>query len=131
MPEIKGILEEYEKIKGVPLTKLNPEEKIEDLKIVVSGIEFYRTIWVPSTKTLKRYERKTEPEAFSEIFTQEYYFPREEFFNDLEKNINKKVKVEFENVAKGIVYQGWDRYIHKVKIPRRHREIVDVEFLEE
>ncbi len=121
MPEIEGILEEIEIINGI--------FAIGDLKIVVGGIEFYKTVWEPSLKTLNRYKRKTELKNILDLFKQDESFPKDEFLEELTEYLHKKIKVEYETITKGLGYHILDR-LHRINIPRIHMEIKEIEYLE-
>lgn len=114
MPEIEGILEEIETIDG--------KFGLQDLKIKVGGIDFYKTLWDDNVK-------KLGPENFLGVSVNNAGFPKQEFFEKLEKSKGRKVRVCFKDISTLLPYFILDR-LNRIKIPKKYREILSVRYSE-
>jgi len=115
MPEIEGILQSTEILYGRRL--------LEDIKIVVGGIDFYKRIYKPT----KKFKPKTISDFLS--LSEKESFPKKEYFEKLRNKIGVKVKVKYEKLNTMWPYFLLDR-INNIKIPKKYNEIEEINYLE-
>ena len=116
MPEIEGLLIEVKAIEGIG--------KLKDLRIIVGGVDFYKTVWELDEKARMEYK----PTSIMDELNHSEEFPKEEFIRKLEENRGNKLRVEFEKVNTNFFSYLLDRF-NGLKIPKRHNEIKSIEYL--
>ena len=114
MPEIEGILKEIEILKG----RLG----LQDVRINVGGIVFYKRIWEIDKKTKRKFKLKNIKE-----YSEDFIFPKKELFDTLQENKGNKIKIYFKEVNTSIVYFLLDR-LNNLKIPKKYREIESIDY---
>lgn len=103
MPHIEEVLESVERLNGRVNTL--------DMRIVVGGIDFYKTLWdcLGEVSSIKEAQEK-----------------KEEYIKKLEHTISTKVRVGYTDK----ILQPQDRFmnwVHRINIPKKYREIVSIE----